>query len=201
MNDQSPSTDYPVSPPSSGLPITLGFLLLIVFLPCESPAAIYSSFHSISNLLKHADAVVVADIVDQSSTNHFGYGNGFKIRIRTVMKGEAKEGQTNSAVLRDLGFYISQTSKCRSLFPEGLRRGATGVFFLVKGDQAEPKAEFYSEGCEGDAFSISPNADLKKLPGLNSQEAAELLLQDALAYYGEQFPDYRTAVSQMLASP
>ena len=201
MNDQTPSTDNPVSTPSSGLRIILAFLLLIVFFPYDSPAPIYGFFPGMSALLERADAVVVADIAEQSGKNYFGGGDDFKIRIRKVMKGEAKEGQTYSAYLRDLGFYITQTNRCRSLFPEGLRRGATGVFFLQKSDHAEPKVEFRNENCEGDAFSISPNADLKKLPGLKSREAVELLLKDALAYYGERFPDYKTAVSKMLASP
>jgi len=201
MNDRTPSTNHPVSTPSSGVRIILALLLLILFFPYESAAPIYGFFPGMSKLLEGADAVVVADIVEESGKNYFGGGDDFKIRIRKVLKGEAEEGRTYSAYLRDLGFHITQTNRCPSLFPEGLRRGVTGVFFLKKSDPAQPKVEFRNENCEGDAFSISPNPDLKKLPGLKSREAVELLLKDGSAHYGERFPDYKAAVSSMLTSP
>ena len=179
----------------------VALLLLILFFPYESPAPVYGFFPGMSNVLERADAVVVAEIVEQSGKSYFGGGDDFKIQIRKVLKGEAEEGRTYSVHLRDLGFRITQTNRCPSLFPEGLRRGATGVFFLNKSAGAELKVEFRNENCEGDAFSISPNADLKKLSGLKSRAAVELLLKDASAYYGERFPAYRAAVSSMLTSP
>jgi hypothetical protein len=201
VNHQTSGTHNPLGSPGSGFQIIFALLLLILFFPYDSPAPIYGFFPGISKLLERADAVVVADIVEQSGKNYFGGGDEFNIRIRKVLKGKADEGRTYSAYLRDLGFRIAQTNYCRSLFPQGLRRGAAGVFFLNKGDRAETKLEFRNENCEGDAFSISPNADLKKLSGLKSREAIELLLKDASAYYGDGFPDYKAAVSTMLASP
>ena len=201
MNDQTPSNQNAVSGRSSRVRTILAALLLILFFPYESPAPISGFFPGLSKLLERADAVVVAEIIEKSDKNYLGGGDDFKIRIRKVLKGEAEEGRTYSAYLRDLGFYITKTNRCRSLFPEGLRRGATGVFFLKKNDRAEPKTEFISENCEGDAFSINPNADLKKLSGLRSREAVELLLKNSSAYYGERFPEYNAAITNMLASP
>jgi hypothetical protein len=181
--------------------MVLGFLLLILFFPYESPAPIYGFFPGMSKLVERAETVVVADIVEQSGKDSYGGGDDFKVRIRKVLKGEVEEGRTYSAYLRDLGFHLTQTNRCPSLFPEGLRRGATGVFFLQKSDRAEAKVEFRNENCEGDAFSIDPNADLKKMSGLKPREAVELLLKNSSAYYGERFPDYKAAVSSMLANP
>ena len=177
----------------------LASLLLILFLPYESPAPVYSLFPGMSKLLERADAVVVAEIVEKPTID-FGDGGVFKIRIRKVLKGQAEEGRTYSAYLRDLGFWLAQTN-CFSLFPEGLLTGARGAFFLNKSQRAEPKAEFWNEGCEGDAFAVHANADLKALTGLRPREAVELLLKDSLAYYGKRFPDYKAALTNMLASP
>lgn len=201
LNDQTLSTNNPVSMPGSGVRIILASLLLILFFPYKSPAPIYGFFPGMSKLLERADAVVVADIVEQAGKNYFGGGDDFKLRIRKVLKGQAEEGRTYSAHLRDLGFFITRTNRCESLFPEGLKPGATGVFFLQKTDPADLKVEFRNENYEGDAFSISPSADLKRLPALKSREAVELLLKDASAHYGERFPDFKRAVSSMLATP
>jgi hypothetical protein len=153
----------------------------------------------LSKLLGGADVVVVADILEKPTT--YVSGGVFKIRIRRVLKGEAEEGRTYSTYLRDLGFRLAQTNFCPSLFPEGMKPGASGAFFLKKSDSAEPKAEFWNENCEGDAFSITPKTDLKKLSGLKPREAVELLLKDSSAYYGARFPEYKAAVTSMLTSP
>jgi len=208
MNDQTPSNHNPVSTRSLRVRTILASLLLILFFPYESPAPIYGFFPGLSKLLERADAVVVADILEKPTKMGFGGGGVFKIRIRKVLKGDLGEGQAYSAYLRDLGFH-TQTDRCRSLFPEGLMPGARGAFFLKKSDRsiseaiesAEIKVEFWNENCEGDAFSINPNADLKKLSGLTLRGAVELLLKESSAYYGERFPDYKAAVTNILATP
>lgn len=199
LNNQPSGAPNPVGTQHLSARTLLASLLLILLLPYESPAPISGVFPGLSELLEHADAVVVADILEKPRID-FGDGGVFQIRIRKVLQGQVDEGRTYSAYLRDLGFWISQTN-CPSLFPAGLVTGARGAFFLNKSKRAEPKAEFWNENCEGDAFAVNPKADLRKLTGLRPRAAIEALLTDSLAYYGKRFPDYKAALTNMLASP
>src|SRR5690349_6042057 len=87
VKDQTPSTHNPVSTSSSGVRMIVAFLLFILCFPYESPAPVYGFFPGMSNILERADAVVVAEIVEQSGKSYFGGGDDFKIQIRKVLKG------------------------------------------------------------------------------------------------------------------
>jgi len=201
MNDQGRDNESAVGKRSSRIRTILASLLLVIVFPQESPAPIYGLFPGLSALIESADAVVVADIVAKPTTMDLSWGGVFKLSIRKALKGEMKEAGTYSVHLRDLPFRIGQSNLCLSLFPDGLVPGARGVFFLKKGDRLGLGAEFGNENCEGDAFSINRNVDLKKTDGLAPQKAVEFLLEDCLAYQRERFRVYEAAITNMLATP